>query len=402
MVHFEMGKLLGLLFLAITASSCGPTLKINANQFQNNPLLGQNPVQSQDPFGLDSRIVVTGLNLPGTLAGATPPVNLSETGIFTSTQNLQVKPGVIEFGVNTALWSNGTLKRRWIIVPGTQTIGFSPGNVYTYPVGTVFVKHFEVRLDVGIIKRLETRLLIRGQSGWEGFLFKWNAGDTDAVLMMGGAGSIPDEPYSIDLTSYNGPSSRAISYRYPVARCLDCHNSQEGPLGFNSPQLNGPYNYGAVTDNQIRTLNYIGLFGSSANSFLTSYNSNKKVFTGSVGRYPALLDTSEPLENRVRAHLAANCTACHKPGGGPSGLAAGINMDLRYNTSLAATNLIGTNNRIVPGNPTQSLLFNRVGGSGQLSTMPPAGIVGQQIGEPDFVDNPSVGLLGNWISSLPN
>jgi len=282
-----------------------------------------------------------------------------------------------------------------MIVPGTQTIGFSPTANWNYPVGSVLIKHFEVMLSNGQTKRLETRLLILASANtWEGFLYKWNAADTEATLTTAG---VPDEAYNIDLTASNGVSSQNISYRYPVGQCMNCHNSAVGPLGAITAQLNGSFQYGPVSDNQIRSLNNIGIFGATASASLGSYNVAKKVFQN-IAFYPPLLDVSASLESRARAHLAANCSSCHSPTGG----AAFVGIDFRFATPLASANIIGAanNNRIVPGDPAQSLIFNRLGGTTGTTTMPPVGIVGSMVAEPDFVENPAVGVLGDWINSI--
>ena len=72
------------------------------------------------------------------------------------------------------------------------------------------------------------------------------------------------------------------------------------------------------------------------------------------------------IEARARAYLHANCSHCHRPGGGSP-----VAMDLRYTTSLAATKTCGITptgsdlgiagaKLVAPGDPPSSLLVRRM------------------------------------------
>ncbi len=55
---------------------------------------------------------------------ATFPRKLSETGIFASTKDHKVAPGVIPYSVNAQLWGDHAYKERFIAIPGNGQIGF--------------------------------------------------------------------------------------------------------------------------------------------------------------------------------------------------------------------------------------------------------------------------------------
>ncbi len=64
---------------------------------------------------------------------------------------LATAPGLIPYNVNCPLWSDGAVKTRWMAVPSTnntyttnQQINFAPTGEWAFPIGTVFVKHFEL------------------------------------------------------------------------------------------------------------------------------------------------------------------------------------------------------------------------------------------------------------------
>jgi glucose/arabinose dehydrogenase len=75
----------------------------------------------------------------GGTGGGPFPQTLSATGLFTSTAALAPAPGLIEYDVNSPLWSDGASKRRWIALPGTARIAFHATEAWTFPVGTVLV-----------------------------------------------------------------------------------------------------------------------------------------------------------------------------------------------------------------------------------------------------------------------
>src|SRR2546425_5082850 len=125
------------------------------------------------------------LNMPPTAVGDLPRL-LSQTGAFADLAALKPSAGLIPYELNVAFWSDGADKQRWIALPGRTKIAFAPTGEWTFPPGTVFVKHFDMPADASRQKprRLETRLLVcAADGGVYGASYKWRADQSDADLV---------------------------------------------------------------------------------------------------------------------------------------------------------------------------------------------------------------------------
>ncbi|HET8707441.1 MAG TPA: PQQ-dependent sugar dehydrogenase [Pseudomonadales bacterium] len=307
------------------------------------------------------------------------PARLSSTGLFTNVATLTPQEGLIEYQVNTPLWSDNAVKTRWMAIPNNQQISFSAAGNWSFPAGTVLVKHFEMEMKVGdptSRRRLETRVLVAQVGGsWRGATYRWNSAQTDADLLETGA----DETLNIE---ENGVP-RQQAYHYPTSsECLACHTQASGyVLGVRSEQLNKNFAYSEATDNQLRTLNHIGLF---------NYN------VGTPTQYPSLfaLDSNGSTEQKARSYLAANCSFCHQPNGPTP-----VTMDFRFATANNAMNAINVPPQgpvgakiIAPGSKEDSAMYLRINSRGSNTQMPPLGS--------SLVDDEAVSVIGQWIDSL--
>src|SRR4029079_19285692 len=166
------------------------------------------------------------------------PRKLSETGIFASTKDHKVAPGVIPYSVNAQLWGDHAEKERFLAIPGDGQIGFdeitypqpSPGAPpgWKFPGGTVLVKTFSRRMKRGnpkSRKRLETRLLHfqqfpgtqeYGDQYWRGYTYVWNDAQTHAETVAEKGSDLP-------LTIKVGDKTVEQNYRIPSrAECTLC------------------------------------------------------------------------------------------------------------------------------------------------------------------------------------
>lgn len=312
------------------------------------------------------------------------PAKLSETGAFTDLSRLEVASGLMPYGVQSALYSDGAEKLRWVSVPEGGQVTFSPTGPWVFPEGSVFVKHFAMARDESEPHRLdpiETRLLVAARGGgYYGFTYKWLEDGSDAVLVP------QSEQETLEIRRADG-GVRRIDYQYPgPSDCLVCHNAAAGyVLGPRTAQLNGDFRYGDEVENQ--------LVAWSRHGWL-----DVELTAETVAEYPrlaALDDSSRSLEDRVRSYWESNCSMCH----GVQELRAA--WDARYATPLAeqgvvgaasTTGLLGDMLLVDPGRSDSSLMFQRSLAVSPELRMPPLGR-----STPDFE---YLELLDAWIRSL--
>ena len=313
------------------------------------------------------------------------PKLLSQTGAFDDLAKLEPAHGLIPYTVNSPLWSDGAVKSRWMALPSNSVIGFAPNGEWTFPAGTVFVKTFELPVDdtnPKILRRLETRLLVRDTNGAVyGASYKWRADHSDADLVTAGTNE--------DILIKTASGTRIQRWFYPGRQdCLTCHTpASGGVLGIKTRQLDGDFKYpDGVTDNQLRTWNHIGFFDTKLDEREIPH------FT----RLVAVTDISASLEWRVRSYLDANCAQCHRPGGAEAFFDARIDTPLEKQNLIAGPveNPLGISGAkiIVPRDTGKSVLFHRIDLVGNLQ-MPPLA--------KNEVDRKAVTAIGDWILALP-
>ncbi|MFZ0827880.1 MAG: PQQ-dependent sugar dehydrogenase [Verrucomicrobiia bacterium] len=321
--------------------------------------------------------------------GQAPPALLSQTGVFTNLASLAPNAALIPYTVNTPLWSDGAVKSRWMAVPNDtgQTIGFSTNGYWSFPTGTVLIKHFELPINqtnASVRKRLETRFLIHGTNGnWFGLTYKWRADNSDADLLPG---SLNETNL---ITTPTGVQTQV--WYYPSRQdCQLCHNQNAGQvLGLRTCQMNGSFNYPSTgrTDNQLRTLNHLGMFSPAL------VETNIPTYPQSV----SITNTSADLTLRVRSYLDANCAQCHRPNGVSQAF-----FDARLDTPLASQGIVEGNvgdnlgisgaKVVAPASLAQSIMYLRMNTTDTIK-MPPLAR--------NLVDTQAVSVLAQWINSLP-
>ncbi len=351
------------------------------------------------PYGLTSNAKVNAfLNMPSANNGLVPAL-LSETGVFSNTAGRAPAAGLIPYAPNAPQWKDNATSSWLMAVPNNggvitpaEQIQFQATNPWTFPSGSVFVKNFDLLVNEtnSTVRRLETEILVRDNNGSVyGVNYKWRPDNSDADLLSASL--------SENILITNAAGVRTQNWYYASSSdCMECHNSPVAGsltginvLGISTRQLNGSMTYPAtgVTDNQLRTLNRLGLFNPAINeSAIASYTN-----------LSAITNLAASAEQRVRSYLDANCAECHQPGG------QGITWDARYNTPLAQQNItnypaafplgISDGACVVKDKDIwRSVLVSRID------------TTNQDIQMPDFrnlIDTNAVALITEWINSLP-
>lgn len=323
---------------------------------------------------------------------ADPPALLSQTGAFANLANMTPAAGLIPYDVNAPLWTDGADKGRWIAIPNDGThdtpaerVTWSRDGSWTFPVGTVLIKHFAVPIDdsnPALTRALETRFFVNGDDGkWYGVTYAWNDEGTDATLLTQGM----EKTYSV--TGPDGSPRQRIWEIPGRGDCLTCHSSgADNVLAVSTRQLNRDLFYSATgrTSNQLATWSQLGIFGAT--------------YPGSPSDQPKAAPIDDPhasLDHRVKSYLDANCAHCHRPGG------VSANWDGRFVVPLgqmgvidgALSRPVGDNDsRVVfPGAPDLSAIHARASIVG-ANQMPPLA--------KNAVDTRAMEIVSDWILSL--
>jgi uncharacterized repeat protein (TIGR03806 family) len=309
-----------------------------------------------------------------------PPALLSQVGVFSNLATLTPSPGVIPYDVSTPLWSDAAKKGRWVIVPNdgqadspNEQIAVSSGDTWQFPVGTVFVKHFELERADGSSRRLETRFLVHGEDErYYGVTYRWRPDESDAELQNPKAflEALSDQVW-----------------HYPSrSECGQCHNSSAGfVLGLKVAQLNRPLYYpsSGLTANELSTLQGLGLF-------------NAPLMPASLSQMPTLRQGTAFAQERARAYLDANCAQCHRPDGPGRG-----EFDLLFSTPLSEQHIIGGDviephgimgaTLLTPQRPDRSLILARMSAL-DGTAMPPLA--------KSRVDDSAVSVFTAWLAAM--
>ena len=168
----------------------------------------------------------------------------------------------------------------------------------------MLVKTFHLPLVRGVptsAVKVETRVLLRTDTGWEGYVYRWRDDQSDADLLPGAA----TRAYTITDPAAPG-GSVAQTWTFPSrSDCARCHTAAAGQvLGLRTRQLNRTFPYASGEQNQLDALYGAG--------YLDAYPGDP----ATLPAHPDLADEGVAVAERARAYLDVNCAVCHRPAGG--------------------------------------------------------------------------------------
>jgi uncharacterized repeat protein (TIGR03806 family) len=312
---------------------------------------------------------------------------LSEYGFFVGElKELTPAAGVVPYTLNSALFSDYVLKKRFVKIPQGKKAGYRADDVFDFPEGTILIKNFYYAADLykpeENLRILETRLLINEGGVWKALPYIWNDEQTEAYLNVAGK-TIPVS------WKHTDGQLRKISYSIPnMNQCKGCHlrGDKVMPIGPSARQLNGDYTFSEGKQNQ-----------------LLYWQTNALIDLpeiGSVAKLVSYEDESVAVSERARAWLEINCAHCHRADGPAKNsglyLLASENDPARLGVGkapvAAGKGSGGLLYGIVPGKPDESILQFRI------ESIHP-GVMMPELGR-SVTHEEGVALVRQWIKEM--
>lgn len=311
--------------------------------------------------------------------------NLSDYGFFMGKlKDLQPAPSLVKYELATPLFSDYSVKDRFIYLPKGQAMSYSSDGLLDFPDSTIIIKNFAYLNRNHEKVMIETRLLVKdpADKSWKVMAYLWNREQTDAVKFIIGK-KIP-----IELLDTKG---QLVSTDYQVPNtndCKSCHanNSKLTPIG---PKA--------------RNLNFI-VTGQAENQLVqwaSAGHLQGLPSTDKITRMPDFRDSLHfTLEQRARAYLDINCAHCHTKGGDAYNTGLFLEYEQQDPNFLgimkspvsAGGGAGGLNFDIVPGNAKSSILAYRMNSTVAGTAMPELAR--------GLIHTEGVDLVVKWINQM--
>lgn len=324
--------------------------------------------------------------------GLFPYNTLSEYNFFSGNiTNVEAAYGVLKYEPITPLFTDYALKDRYVwIPPGEKATYVADNKSLDFPTGSALIKVFSYNnvvndpvLPNNSTRIMETRVMVKMDSGWEFAEYIWNDEQTEAFLDTAGDGGFKETQWV-----RNGETG-FVNYRFPaMTQCITCHNIGDlTPLGIKPESINSEIAYNTGVQNQLQKLIDFGYLENSIPSLINTVVD--------------WTDTSKPVQDRMRAYIDINCGNCHQDGG--QGDYRGVRLAYADTNNLdnigvcidADTPIPGLTGQklIAPRDIENSIIYFRMAieGDGQYK-MP-------QFGQ-TLVHTEGLALMEDWINSL--
>ncbi|ULQ54465.1 SO2930 family diheme c-type cytochrome [Flavihumibacter fluvii] len=310
---------------------------------------------------------------------------LSEYGFFTGVlKELHPSARLINYDLASPLFSDYSVKDRFIWLPLGQTMKYVSDGLLDFPDSTIIIKNFAYQNKNHERIMLETRLLVKDPAGksWKVMTYLWNKEQTDAEKFIIGK-KIPiellDSKGQLVTTNYQVPNTND---------CKSCHvnTSKLTPIGPKARNLNFTRNG--------ESINQLELWASTGQ--LTALPPVSR-----ITRMPDFQDSvNYSLDQRARAYLDINCAHCHTRGG--DAYNTGLFLEFEQNDPnylgimkspvSAGGGAGGMNFDIVPGHAKTSILAYRMNSAEPGTAMPELGR--------SLIHHEGVDLVVDWINAM--
>ncbi len=313
------------------------------------------------------------------------PEKLSEFEFFLDDSAQLPNDKVIPYELISTLFSDYSYKQRWVYVPGNKKAKYVENWVFDFPTGSALIKTFYYPVDERAPELgkqlLETRLLLRKESGWEAVSYAWNEEQNEAYKKIAG------KTINVEWTDFMG-EEKTVRYRVPnVNQCKECHDADDkiSPIGPKARNINKKFNFKDGEFNQL------------------VYWMNREI----IDDYPMDLispvdwtDETKDINDRVRSYLDVNCGHCHSPTGNANstGLYLHLNETRDINLGIFKKPVAtgrgsgGYKYSIVPGKPEESILLYRMESMDPGVMMPESGRA--------LTHQEAVEMVRDWIYGL--
>ncbi len=304
------------------------------------------------------------------------PDDIACIGLYADVLSKSVAPRVRRYTPGAVLWSDGSGKQRWMLLPQGEKIDATDPNNWVFPIGTKFYKEFRVEG-----RRVETRIFMKTRADrWVRGTYEWNRAETAAKRSLGADRDdvlIAGKPYHV-------PTGR---------ECDQCHGGRKDRiLGFESVALGLPGAEGTTLQDLVDE------------ALITPEPERTQLSIGDDGTGHA---------GEVLTYMHMNCgVCCHNTNQNADAYSSGLFLKLDVNEldgrpvdnfepirllvdQTAKTLRWGDQVRVVSGSPEESLLYQLITSrAGPKEQMPP---IATQV-----VDSAHVELIADWIRALPS
>ncbi len=311
---------------------------------------------------------------------------LSDYNFFENIEKQIPNENTIPYHIASPLFSDYTYKFRFVSMPDGKLAQYSHNKVFNFPIGTKIIKTFAYPIDDRDLSKgfqfLETRLLVKNESGWFPLSYIWNENQNDAELKY--IGKTINAKW-IDKSGIE----QSNRYRVPnINQCGSCHNLNKVimPIGPKGRNLDINFFYSDGEANQI--------------DYWKEKEKLEYIPTNRKNPTAVWDDVSEIIENRARAYLDINCAHCHREGGSAGNSGFYLSLEEKNNTNLgfmkkpvaAGRGSGGLKYVITPGNSEESILLYRM-----ASTDP--GVMMPELSR-NMKHKEAIPLIREWIDSI--